>query len=139
MARNLQSESLGRTRALPRGQLISSACCVSATALQQPRQGVPRTGRRVQSNFTILSCVVEIGQTKDVYDWMRAEGAFLMMKFSRHLQLCAFPSHMREFRRISRRNPDMFKRFSTILLCLLSLTICVSAQTKKSGMKKSPT
>src|SRR6476660_5274457 len=63
MARNLQSESLGRTRALPRGQLISSACCVSATALQQPRQGVPRTGRRVQSNFTILSCVVEIGQT----------------------------------------------------------------------------
>src|SRR4029077_15473257 len=29
------------------------------------KAGVPRTGRRVQSNLIILSCVVEIGQTKE--------------------------------------------------------------------------
>src|SRR5215467_5297828 len=39
-----------RTRALPRGQLISCACCVSATALQQPRQASPeRVGEYSQT------------------------------------------------------------------------------------------
>src|SRR5450432_3255993 len=36
----------------------------SAPALPAATAGVPRTGRRVQSNSTILACAVEIGQTK---------------------------------------------------------------------------
>src|SRR5215831_1068393 len=52
-ATDLQNASLGRTRALPRGQLISYACCVSATALQLPRQASPeRVGEYSQTRLS---------------------------------------------------------------------------------------
>src|SRR5690349_3123971 len=38
----------------------------SAPALPAATAGVPRTGRRVQSNSTILACAVEIGQHEGV-------------------------------------------------------------------------
>jgi len=43
---------------------------------------------------------------------------------------------MREFRRIS-GGTKMTKRIATVLLFLLALALCASAQTKKSEMKKS--
>src|SRR4051812_38232944 len=56
--------SPGRTRALPKGLLISFACCVFSPGALPARAGVPRTGRRVQANSSILSWLAEIGQTK---------------------------------------------------------------------------
>jgi hypothetical protein len=38
------------------------ACCVFRHGASAAKAGVPRTGRRVQANSTILSCAVEIGQ-----------------------------------------------------------------------------
>src|ERR1700746_2982100 len=53
-----------RTRAQPRGLLISCACCVFRHGAPAAKAGVPRTGRRVQANSSILTCAVELGQCK---------------------------------------------------------------------------
>ena len=61
-----QTQYPERTRAQPRGLLISCACCVFRQGASAARAGVPRTGRPVQANSTILSCAVEIGQTESL-------------------------------------------------------------------------
>jgi len=64
MAFSTDSQNIpGGTRALPRGQLISCLLCFRHGA-SAAKAGVPRTGRRVQSNLNILSWAVEMGQCK---------------------------------------------------------------------------
>src|SRR5882724_5669700 len=108
----------------------------SAPALPAATAGVPRTGRRVQSNSTILACAVEIGQTKvdsnafPVFPRVPLWYMFLGRRvcFVVSCLLC-------ENSAVLRRNPSM-KRLLTVSLCLLVLTLSGFAQAKKSPMKK---
>lgn len=52
LERPYNANPLGHTLLLPRAQLISYACCVSAPALQQPRQASPeRVGEYSQTEL----------------------------------------------------------------------------------------
>jgi len=107
-----------------------------APALEAAKAGLPRTGRRVQANSTILACVVEIGQwscpkTKTC-NHQRAQGNTGETRDISGLSvfslLCENSGDFMEGLRM--------KRLLTVSLCLLALTLSGFAQTKKSSIKK---
>src|ERR1700733_8477678 len=102
----------GRTRAQPRGLLTSCACCVFRLGASAAKTGVPRTGRRVQANSSILTCAVEIGQTETAVATLHPDEIFVIS-----------PPVVREFRPDSLEENSMLKRLLTVSLCLLTLTV----------------
>src|SRR5579885_29233 len=102
----------------PTGPADFSACCVSATALQQPRQASPeRVGEYSQTQVFYRALWKSVKQKK-FRTWFFVLFAYLCENSA------GFPG-----------DHTMTKRLLTMSFCLLALTL--SAQTKKSPMKKS--